>query len=260
MYCKTMNKSDKTWSILHTNKRGFTSKKKSLKTILNRIKPNVVTINEVGLRKDKRVSLQGYNCYTRNRKTNENMGGVATAVIDDEKTTTLKMIEGDNKDEFIVTRHGQFQRAINIINYYGEQESRTDKIEIEEKWARLTKVLKDIEDREEEAILIGDHNKMVGNGLSGIKDNNSKVSFGGKLILELLSEGNYFLVNSSEKCKGGPFTREEPNNPYVKSCLDLTIVSKGLVEYIEELIIDKERKFTPHRAGKVKLIYADHYS
>ena len=126
-----------------------------------------MTINEVGLRKDKRVSLQGYNCYTRNRKTNEKMGGVATAVIDDEKTTTLKMIEGENKDEFIVTRHGQFQRAINIINYYGEQESRTDKIEIEEKWARLTKVLKDIEDREEEAIFLGDFNKMVGNGQSG---------------------------------------------------------------------------------------------
>ena len=57
------------------------------------MKPNVVTINEVGLRKDKKLSLKGYNCYTRNRKTLENMGGVATAVIDDEKHTTLKIIE-----------------------------------------------------------------------------------------------------------------------------------------------------------------------
>ena len=47
------------------------------------MKPNVVTLNEVGLRKDKKVAIQGYNCYTRNRKTLENMGGVATAVIDD---------------------------------------------------------------------------------------------------------------------------------------------------------------------------------
>ena len=188
------------------------------------------------------------------------MGGVATAVIDDEKHTTLKIIEGENKDEFIVSRHGQFQRAVNVINYCGEQESRTDKSKIVEKWARLTKILKDIEDREEEVILIGDLNKLVGNSQSGIKENNPKVSFGGKLILELLSEGNYFLVNSSDKCKGGPFTREEPNNPNGKSCLDLTIVSKGLLEYIEELIIDKERKLTPHRAGKGKLIYTDHYS
>ena len=107
---------------------------------------------------------------------------------------------------------------------------------------------------------MGDLNKMVGNDKSGIIENIPKVSFGGKLILELLSEENYFLVNSSDKCKGGPFTRMEPNNPDVKSCLDLIIVSKGLVEYIEELIIDKERKFTPHRAGKGKLIFTDHFS
>ena len=60
------------------------------------------------------------------------MGGVATAVIDDEKSTTLKTMEGDDKDEFIVTRHGQFQRAVNIINYYGEQESRTNRVEMGE--------------------------------------------------------------------------------------------------------------------------------
>ena len=41
-------------------------------------------------------------------------------------------MEGDDKDEFIVTRHGQFQRAVNIINYYGEQESRTNRVEMGE--------------------------------------------------------------------------------------------------------------------------------
>ena len=69
----------------------------------------------------------------------------------------------------------------------------------------------------------------MGNNKSGIKDNNPKVSFGGKLVLDLISEGKYCLVNSLEKCVGGPFTRVEPNNPNVKSCLDLVIVSKGLV-------------------------------
>ena len=73
-------------------------------------------MNEVGLRKDKKVALGGYNCYTRNRKTNESMGGVATAVIHDEKKSTLKILEGEHKDEFIVSRHGQFQRPINVIN------------------------------------------------------------------------------------------------------------------------------------------------
>ena len=61
---------------------------------------------------------------------------------------------------------------------YGEQESRTEKGVIEEKWARLTKVLKDIETRNEEAILIGDLNKLIGN-------NESK-----KTILKLVLEVN----------------------------------------------------------------------
>ena len=125
----------------------------------------------------------------------------------------------------------------------------------------MLKILKDIENRGEEAILIGDQNKLIGNSESGIEKNNPKISFGGKLVLELLSEGNYYLVNSSDKCRGGPFTRVEPNNDEIKSCLDLVIVSKGLVGYIVELVIDKERRFTPHRVvtGK-KLIYTDHLS
>ena len=136
-----------------------------------------------------------------------------------------------------------------------------DIVEIGEKWARLIKVMKDIENRGEEVILIGDQNKMIGNVESGIQNNNPKVNFGGKLVLELLAGGDYFLVNSSDNCHVGSFTREEPNNPNCKSCLDLVIVSKGLVEYIVELIIDKEKNFTPHRMvnGK-KLIYADHYT
>ena len=48
------------------------------------MKPNIVTINEVGFRKDKKVSISGYSSYTRNRKNNENMGGVATAIVNEE--------------------------------------------------------------------------------------------------------------------------------------------------------------------------------
>ena len=73
-----------------------------------------------------------------------------------------------------MTRHGQFQRPINIINNYGETEWRTDNSKIEEKWSRLTKILKDIENRGEEAILIGDQNKLIGNGEKGVEKKQSK--------------------------------------------------------------------------------------
>ena len=85
LYNKSFNKCDKTWSILHTNCRGFTSKKIWIKKIIHQIKPNAITMNEVGLKKNKKVAICGYDCYTRNRKNNENKGGVATEVIKDEK-------------------------------------------------------------------------------------------------------------------------------------------------------------------------------
>ena len=168
-----------------------------MKNIIQTVQPNVITMNEVGYRQNKKLLIPGYECYTRNRKNNEYMGGVATAIVNDEKSTTLKILEGDNKDEFIVSRHGQFVRPINIVNNYGETESRTSRAEIQEKWSRLTKILNDIENRGEEAILIGDQNKLIGNDESGLEENNPKISFGGKLVLELLAGGNYFLVNSS---------------------------------------------------------------
>ena len=69
------------------------------------------------------IKIDGFNTYCRNRK-NEHMGGIATAIKNQEAHNTLKVSEGSDKDEYIVTRHGQFEVPINIINVYGEIESR----------------------------------------------------------------------------------------------------------------------------------------
>ena len=54
--------------------------------------------------------------------------------------------------------------------------------------------------------------------------------------------------SSKEEYQGCPFTRVDPSNTNVNSCLSLVIISVGLEEYVHELLIDKERQFTPHRA------------
>ena len=53
---------------------------------------------------------------------------------------------------------------INIINCYGEIESRFSKKDIEERWQRLLEKITRIESSNESLILIGDLNKWVGNG------------------------------------------------------------------------------------------------
>ena len=230
-------------------------------SIINGVNPNIVTINELGYNKDKKLSIPGYHCYNRNR-ISQNMGGVATVIRNDEKMFAIKVDEGLDKDEFILTRHCQFSPPINILNIYGEIESRSNKKEIEERWDRVLAIVAGIESRNEALLLIGDMNKAVGNGPFGVAGNSDKVSFGGKLIHNFLSSGNYRLVNNTSKCQGGPFTRMDPADPSTLSCLSLVIVNNDLYDFIDTLTIDKDRIITPHRAiGKAKrLVYTDHFS
>ena len=256
-----LSSDDNKWSIFHNNIRGYNSKKHSFLSIIKGVNPNVITINELAYKKDKKLTIPGYQCYNRNR-ISENMGGVATAVRIDEKIATIKVDEGIDKDEFIWTRHSQFRTPINIINVYGEIESRYSKKEVEERWERIMEKIARIEATNESIILIGDLNKAVGNGQYGVKDNNNKVSFGGKLIHKLLSTERFTLVNNSSKCFGGPFTRVDPSNPSTLSCLSLVIVSIDLYDFIDNLKIDKDRDITPHRAigKKQNLVYTDHFA
>ena len=248
--------------MYHSNIRGFNSKKVSLLAIIKQINPSIITLNEIALKKNKKLSIPGYFTYNRNRCT-ENMGGLSTSVKDEDKCNVIKTFEGENKDEILITRHSQFSPPINIINIYGETESRAKNSDIEDRWTRVLDRIAEIEANEENIVIIGDLNKSVGNGECGVEYNHCKVTFGGKSIHKLLAGGKYVLANNSKKCKGGPFTRYDPADPANEkrmSCLDLAIISVDLSEYLVELKIDREKLITPHRAVGKKLVYTDHFS
>jgi hypothetical protein len=134
-----------------------------------------------------------------------------------------------------------------VINCYGEIESRSNKNDIEERWQRLLEKIVRIEASNESVILIGDLNKLVGNEEFGVKGNHEKVSFGGKLIHQLLAGGKYILVNNTDKCEGGPFTRVDPADSTTRSCLDLVLISIDLYDFVVILKVDDKRLITPHR-------------
>ena len=56
-------------------------------------------------------------------------------------------------------------------------------------------------------------NKALGNKEFGVSGNHEKVSYGGKLVHQLLATKEYLLLNNTEKCKGGPFARYDPSDP-----------------------------------------------
>ena len=179
----------------------------------------------------------------------------------DQMCNSLKVTEGTNDEEILVTRHSQFQTPINIVNVYGEQECRTSKEKLEENWESVLTILNEIDRKGECAILLGDLNKHIEREIT--KNPNDKITFGGRLLLELLDTDRYKLINGTEVEQGGPYTRYDPSSPNddeKKSILDLFIVSKNLCKYIDNLYIDKDLKFTPANPTNKRLIFTDHYS
>ena len=130
-------------------------------------------------------------------------------------------------------------------------------------WIRLKKDLDNIRDREEGCILIGDWNRALGDGETGVKGNNPKFSYGGQLMKQLFQEEEYFLLNGSQLAQGGPWTWVSRADPKIRSCINLVAVSPNLKKYISSLEVDSSRNFAPCKVamkkGKRKLIYSDHF-
>ena len=126
------------------------------------------------------------------------------------------------------------------------------------------KDIEEVEDRNEAIILIGDMNRAIGNGDSGVKGNNNKISAGGLLIRNMIRERQYVIVNNLDIVQGGPWTRVDRQDSRRKSVLDLCIISTSLLPYITRMEVDTEQKFTPRRVTKtkkgIKTTYTDHYS
>ena len=187
----------------------------------------------------------------------------------------MKVKEGEDDDEFLITRLNHVVPALNIVNVYGGIENRMSKQEVLESWTRLKKEIRDIQERQEGLVLIGDLNRAVGDGDLGVEGNHPSVSYGGGLIRELLKEQEeeeeqeekeqgkrYYLLNSFKETEGGPWTWTSRIDQSVKSCLDLVIISANLLPNFSRMMIDRKQEFYPktvvRTGGKERLIRSDH--
>ena len=115
-----------------------------------------------------------------------------------------------------------------MINVYGMQEGQDGeegKQKVRESWGRLKKELLLIEARGEAALVIGDLNRAMGTGELGVPGNKERVSYGGKMVRELLREGEYVLLNGLELAVGGPWTRVDQATGGL-SCNDISKARK----------------------------------
>ena len=143
-------------TIILSNCKGFSSKVTSIKhDIVENKVPDVLVLNETLLRGQRKIKMNNYVTFCKNREVTSDGkeggkgGGVATLVASHLRHDLTKVAEGKQGDEYIVTRLGHVRPAINIVNFYGENESRAGDMKIRQTWERLTEDLEEIKMRGE---------------------------------------------------------------------------------------------------------------
>ena len=114
--------------------------------------------------------MKDYFSFAKNKVKAK--GGVATVIANYLRPHTVKVGEGKEEDDkYVIVRLDHVIPALNIVNIYGSQESRTPKENISEGWARLEKDLDEIIHRGEAFLIMGDLNRAVGSDEWGVDGN-----------------------------------------------------------------------------------------
>ena len=174
--------------IYNNNLNGFNGKKSSIAELLSVLTPTVTTFQETNMSGRNQIKIKKYFSFQRNRKGTKSMGGVATQVSNVIKAEAMKVTEGEGSDEYLLTLLGHVVPAVNILNVYGGIKSRMSRQEVLENWVNITKEIKKIKEKNEGLVLIGDFNRAIGSGKAGVKGNNPEVSYGGRMIRDLLEQ------------------------------------------------------------------------
>ena len=102
--------------ILNNNVCGCNSKKTSVPEILEKLNPDICTFQETGLTGTNQIKIKQYHTSLRNRKNLQKMGGVATCVKNYLKPHTVKVMEGEDDDEFLIARLSHINPPLNVVN------------------------------------------------------------------------------------------------------------------------------------------------
>ena len=155
---------------MHNNIRSFISKADSLNAIVSKLKPSLITLNEVNLPKNAKPIIHGYFSYVH-KGSDKHMGGISTSVSNNDAAHSVLIKDGGDQ-EYIVTRHSQFFIPINVINWYGEPESHQNVESIDRDWRNILSEIKRIEKLKEGLILTENLNKHIGNVVPANKEKN----------------------------------------------------------------------------------------
>ena len=243
-------------TIVGTNSAGLTSKKESFFSLVNILNPSIITVQETKHTKIKNLKIPGYQNFERIRN-GKSGGGLLTCIIEDLNPV---LINTANEDiELMTVEVNIGSEKIRIINGYGPQEH-DDTNSIISFWQELETEVISANDLNRNIIIQMDANAKLGPDI--IKGDPQKMSNNGKLLYDFIQRQDLIIVNALDICKGS-ITRERTlENKSEKSIIDYIIVSRGLLKFVIEMMIDEEKEYVLARYVKTKsgtkVINSDH--
>ena len=114
-------------TIYDCNICGYNSKKDSIDELLDSEHFDICTFQETGLFGNNAKKIKNYHCSLRNRKGLKKAGGICTAVANNLKPFVVKVKEGEDDDEYLITRLDNVHPALNIVK--GLQCTQVSKVE-----------------------------------------------------------------------------------------------------------------------------------
>ena len=194
--------------------------------------------------------ITGYTLLSRTRQ-NQNGGGVAIFVRDDIRNVVTPHIPERNLELIWAFVQRKNKPPVFIGAYYGKQETRTSKNEIEREFQLLSEEIEE-KSKDGEILLAMDANAKI-----GLLD--ETVSRNGKLLLEVIKNHNLKVMNGTNKCSGR-VTRQCTTNKDQFSAIDFIIANRTVEEWISEVVIDEEgllkvkgKKETDHNTISIKI-------
>ena len=239
-YCKV-----RPFTISGTNSAGLGRKKESLFSLINTLKPSIVMLQETKCLYYRTVTIPGYKIF-ENIPSEKIGGGLLTAAHVDLNPI---VITDDENVEILVIQVEIENLKVRLINAYGPQEDdEVHKINIF--WQAIEEEIVSAKQENCLVILELDANAKVGKDF--IQGDPHPMSKNGRILIDLVQRQGFHIANSDAKCRG-VITRERIFETKVeKSVIDYIILCDGIKDFLDEMVIDEEKKYILRHVNKRK--------
>ena len=248
-----------TITIMSANANSLKNKITSLKFNIAQLHPHIIVIQETKIKRKSQIELKGYRVFPTVR--GDCGGGLIIACLS--SLDPVLTFEGDAECEVLAVHVTLKSKPLRIIAGYGPQECAP---RIVRETYRNT-----IEEQIECAYLAGcmvlvaeDANAKLGQ--DWIKNDPHIMSENGRLLADMIHRQHLLLVNSSDKCEGGPITwrRNVSNKDPEASCIDFIMASMDLAKELNSALIDSDQLYTLTKytttKGMPSVKKSDHYT